>query len=87
MPRFWKRKATTSFVQWLKEKHPGLKKINCKWRGAVCFQDGRYEWTQEAKNKRNDWGNKSGWWDLLQKSKCSYCPQWCERLELCQKYI
>jgi hypothetical protein len=35
MLRFWKRKVTTSFVRWVKKKHPGLKKIDQKWRGAV----------------------------------------------------
>jgi hypothetical protein len=56
-----------------KEKHPGLKKIVKKWRGAVWFNSewrgsvgaaglkhGRFEWIPEAKGKKYNWGEKLG---------------------------
>jgi hypothetical protein len=33
----------TLFIQCVKDEHAGLKNINSKWRGSVCFWDGRYE--------------------------------------------
>jgi hypothetical protein len=71
------------------QKWRGAVWFNPEWRGsvgAVWFKHRRYQWTPEAKGKKNNWGEKLGW-HPLRKSKCSYCCWWQERLELCPKDI
>jgi hypothetical protein len=51
MLMFWKEKVASSFVDWMKKKHPSIKEIDRSYGKLESFREGRYGWANEGRGQ------------------------------------